>query len=78
MPDEYPHGFSKTPEDKAYKKKRSDFLKNRKKKEDIDEMSSMGGGSVGGYAGGKKKFSGLIREEDLIEQVIKRITSGDF
>ena len=80
MPDEYPHGLSKTPEDKAYKKKRSDFLKSRKK--DIDEISSMGGGSVAGPASAgnidEDEPGGLIREEDIIEQVMKKITSGDY
>lgn len=46
--------------------------------DELDEMSSMSGGSVGGYAGSKKKFDGLIREEDLIEQVMKKLTSGVY
>ena len=39
---------------------------------ELDEMSSMAAGSVQGYAGPakKKKIQGLIREEDLIEDVI--------
>jgi len=39
---------------------------------ELDEISSMAGGSVQGHAGStkKKKFQGLIREEDLLEDVI--------
>ena len=50
--------------------------------EDLDEISSMGGGNVAGYASAgnndKDEPGGLIREEDIIEQVMKKITSGDY
>ena len=39
---------------------------------ELDEMSSMAGGSVQGHAGStkKKKINGLIREDDLVEDII--------
>ena len=47
--------------------------------EELDEASSMAGGAVQGYAGGNKKnkkFNSLIREEDLVEKIINKLTSG--
>lgn len=50
--------------------------------EDLDEISSMAGGSVAAPASAgnidEDEPGGLIREEDIVEQVMKRITSGDF
>jgi len=47
--------------------------------DELDEASSMAGGAVQGYAGGNKKnkkFNSLIREEDLVEKIINKLTSG--
>tara|TARA_R100001594_G_scaffold146677_1_gene198411 strand:- start:2182 stop:4695 length:2514 start_codon:yes stop_codon:yes gene_type:complete len=52
-----------------------------KKKEEVDEVSSMAGGAVEGYAGGNnknKKVDSLIREEDLVERIIKKLASGKY
>ena len=49
--------------------------------EELDETSSMAGGAVQGYAGGNnknKKVNSLIREEDLVEQIIKKLASGNY
>ena len=49
--------------------------------EDIDEASSMAGGSVEGAGGNvdKDKPNGLIREEDdIIERIIHKLSVGEF
>jgi hypothetical protein len=49
--------------------------------EDLDEASSMGGGSVEGAVGNmtKKRFNSLIREEDdIIERIIHKLSTGEF
>ena len=49
--------------------------------EDLDEMSSMATGAIEGYAGGKKNKNNsntLIREEDLVERIVRKLTSGIY
>jgi len=49
--------------------------------DELDEISSMAGGAIEGYAGGNnknKKVDSLIREEDLVERIIKKLASGKY
>ena len=43
--------------------------------EELEEMSSMAGGSVEGYSGGKNKKSLIREEEPIIEEVLNYLLS---
>jgi len=52
-----------------------------KEDEELDEASSMAGVAGGGFAGvnnKNKKVDSLIREEDLVERIIKKLASGNY
>ena len=51
----------------------------QKEEEDLEEMSTMAGGSVegGGISNKKRKNSGLIREDDaIIEELLNMLVNG--